>query len=103
MHLLLILDNTQCTEHDIRREKVCVQCVFVTLNPNWSLEAAARLVSAPGGWQQVTELWPGHETPHRGSHLACSPPPLDLAAIAHFPLTRGWRPGGGVEKMHNKT
>ena len=73
---------------------------FVTVNvrvtrcPSWSPAASARPLSAAGGGSQATELWPGHETPRRGSHRAQSPPQASAATL-HFQLTRGWRPGGG--------
>ncbi len=73
---------------------VCV-CVCVTQYPSWWLAALAKPFSAEGGWSPASVLWPGHETPCRGSHRAHNPP-LDLNATMHFPLTTDQRPGEGA-------
>lgn len=69
----------------------------LTLYPSLSPEAPAMTFSAAGGGGQAAGLWPGNETPRRGSHQAQSPL-LDFGATLHFLLTRDWRPGGRVEE-----
>lgn len=67
--------------------------MHVTQYPSWLPATSARSFSAEGAGSQAAGLWPVHETPHRGSHRAHSPP-LDSGATMHFLLTRDQSPGG---------
>lgn len=69
----------------------------VTLYPSWWPAAPVRPFSAARERSQAAGLWPGHETPRRGSRRAHSPP-LDLGTTLHFSLTRDLQPGGVGEK-----
>lgn len=86
-----------CAGQNVKEEVEHVKCVGVTLFPSWTPASPVKSFSAPGGGSQAALLWPGHETPRRGSHQPHSNP-QDFGATLHFQQTRDWRPGGGAGK-----